>query len=238
MTARWPLVILGTLLLSVSLAQAQTARFHLLGLSDDGKAMAFEVYGVMDTTRHPLTVITLVDTEKNRYAAPQVVVRGDRDEPGENKVAEVRRNALQHATPVLQSLHITPGNTGISVLARPSGTTLKLTTFGLAEGLPERTLALTLRTIPLRAEWKTCTQGAKGIELTLRAQTPQGGTTTTVLQRDDKVPESRVCPVSYRLEDVTFSEHGHIIVVLSYMNAYPSLSGHTLNYMVVTGKLQ
>lgn len=239
MRTLWRFTLLWSLLLGVTMAHAQTARFHLLGLSADGQFLAFEVYGIIDATNHPLSEIYFVNTEKNSYAAPMIAVRGDRDEPDKNMVAEVRRSTLQQAMPVLQSLNITPGDTGISDAPfRRTNTELSLVTFGLAKGLPERKIELTLREIPMQAEWKTCKQGTKGIALSLSAQNAKGDTTKTVLQNDTKVPESRLCPVSYQIEDAVFSEHGHIIVVLSYRNAFPNLIGHTLDYMVVTGQIK
>lgn len=237
MTILWYCTLFFFILLSSTTAHANVGRFHLIGLSEDGKFMAFEVYRVEEATGHPHALITLVNTEKNSYAAPPIVVQGNEAVPGKNTVAAIRRSALQQAASVLQSFHIKPGYTGIS--ARPashSRTAYRLSTFGLAKGLPGRHVELTLREVPMKAEQSICENNTKGLELSLSTKDVKGETSKTVLQRDAKIAQSRGCPVSYTIADVVFSEHGHVIVVLSYENGVPG--GPHLEYMVVTGQVK
>lgn len=231
------LVVLWTILLGMTWAEANTSRFHLIGLSEDGKFVACEVYGFEEATGNPYVAITLINTEKNSYAAPTVLVRGEQEVAGRDMVADVRRSAAKQAAAVLQSLHIKPGYTGIGVdPSSHSDTTRSLLTARLAKNLPERQVDLTLRPLAMKAEQKICESDTKGLELMMSTKGDKGNATTTVLQKDTKIPVSRGCPVSYRIDDVVFSEHGHIIVVLSYMDAVPG--GPNLEYLVVTGRVK
>ncbi|AUI67625.1 DUF2259 domain-containing protein [Beggiatoa leptomitoformis] len=61
-------------------------------------------------------------------------------------------------------------------------------------------------------------------------------TTVTTLQADQKIPDTRGCPLAYRIQDVYIYNGEYIAVFLNIFS--PGFEGQNMRYIVVTGKFR
>jgi len=234
----------------VPAAQAgDTAEAEILGFSKDGAYFAFEQYGTEDGSGFPYSEIFVLDVTRDSWVKPSpFYLRNDNEEEIEGSdgsydpdalVSAVRADNRANAQPLLQTTEIagkgeTVGhNPRTEITADPYRMAVHPRNF---HPLIEDPIELSLSEYPLPSE--RCAgfgiEGTKGFRLSM---TYKGE--TRVLNEDTGVPESRRCPLAYRIERIVthFPENGSpVFAVLVQMDAH-GFEGPDQRYLAITGRL-
>ncbi len=203
---------LVALLLSISAVHAgDYADRLILGFSADGAYFAFEEYGVQDGSGFPYSTIYVIETATDSWV-PGTPIRIRIDDESIT-LQEARDQAYIEAEAILQEFGI--GLPGRHLVANP------ITEFG-----DRRNVEFVLRAFtPLQSTGWTLTLEERllandcpdigytiaGFSLWLAS--PEGE--TRELNNDKTIPESRGCPVGYRVADVfAFDQPGETILII------------------------
>ncbi len=175
---------------------------------------------------------------ENRYAAKPL--RADPPPPGEMDISleTLRENLHQSARKTLERLGIEPGNRGEHLIAhslRDLGVDPLRVKFSPQIPLANRPHDVYQLTLELDEAEKDCFGFGKAKKFTLKLTLPDGKSVQT-LQADDKLPESRGCPLDYRIQDVYFYEEKKLAVFLNLFR--PGFEGPEVRYLVVTGQVR
>jgi len=217
------------------------AELNFIGVSENGKYMAYEEYGMQDGSGYTYSNIYFVDIAKNEYAAPPVKAVIEEDEA---EVEQARVKAGRDAAFQLGKLGIVRGNTGKLVVARlltdadqdydplaegaKSDQTINFHEF-VGSMFREGYYQLKLRHVPVEGKEDHLELPVYKIELTFKdgEKSP-----ARVLQKDDKLPKSRGLPIGYAVEYVYLYKDKIIV----FLNVYTSgFEGPDMRYMAVTG---
>jgi predicted secreted protein len=184
----------------VSAGAGDYAERSLLGFSPDGRYFAFEEYGIQDGSGFPYSNIYLIDTSTDAWVEGtpiRVLVEGESP-----PLSETRQQSADRFRPFLIEHRI--GATGTIVAANPLTETsadphhvsfLPL----LLVPSNDRDYELSLREYELPAPGcPDMGQPYKGFQLTMIE--PSGRQRT--LARDERIPGSRNCPLSYAISEV------------------------------------
>lgn len=212
-------------------------KLGVTGFSPDGAYFAFEQYGVQDGSGFPFSNITIIDVIADKWAggSPYKVVIEDDTQPA----LAARQKVQGQAGDAIQSLGISSVNGGtvahnpISQMGvepdwmqfRPFLTTQNI-------GGP---IEVTLETYPMAGNSNCDGYGpTQGFRLLLS----KGGATQTVHQ-DNKIPNSRGCPQSYRLDriDAYLTPDNNIVLAIMVMMYTPGFEGPDATYLVVTKQI-
>jgi predicted secreted protein len=231
-----------------SAARAATlANLHFIGFSADGKYLAFENYGIGDGSGYPFSSIYLIDTAKNTLVGKPFEVTID-DETGLAETARKRVAAL--ARRKMRELRIVAGNTGELLAARLM--TDRAFNDSLINGDAreqkvrfngvkylytfDQYYELTLKAVPIKTAACPEDEAFDYHKLELILDHYEGGKKTWMptltLQKDEKLPASRGCPVGYDIETV-YAYKGKLAVFLRVWT--PGYEGADINYLAVTG---
>lgn len=192
------LALFATILALAGPAQAgDRAQINLLGFSADGRYFAFEEFGIQDGAGFPYSTIYALDLPKDAWiaGAPFKVRLEDEGAP----LAEARSKASRLAAGPLGELpiEVPAAFTALNGDGEPGdGQTLPFGPPGLGSEAPATSheLSLSKVTVPAPAACATYTsEPIVGFSLQLNGQT---------VYADTRIPDSRNCPLSYRLYGV------------------------------------
>lgn len=196
-----PALALGAALAALTLpVQAgDLAHRSVIGFSPSGSHFAFEEFGIQDGSGFPYSSIYVIDTHGDSWVSGTPVRLVDEDEAG--SLDHVRDDAMEAAAPALEAAGISvPGNhvasnpvTELSADAHNVTVNPRHTVQPIGEPVA---LALDEFALPGKDICKDWGE-TKGFALTVET----GGATRT-LHKDDSLPESRGCPLGYRIGDV------------------------------------
>lgn len=232
------LVVLLVLLLGFDAVASDTqlsgdeASYQIIGFSADGRYLAYQTGGMHSGGPVYWSEIYFLDVIHNTWAAPPVSYTGD-GEPTTWK--DVKDEVRSRADSTLEVLKIVEGNVGrqyVSHLFSDTGVDPHRTRFFTGEKLTggyfEEYDVILTETVD-----GSCDDFGSRVKLEL-AVTNIRSDEKNVLQKDQKVPASRGCPLSYRIADV-YVYQTSIIVFLNVMT--PGWEGRNMRYMCITGKL-
>ena len=214
-----------------------------LGFSPDGRAAAFEQYGVDNETRFPYAQITIVDVAANKWLPDMpllsVVTRAGA------ALRQAREEAAAQAAPLMKRLgvarrgellaadaegeiHAPLDGAGVEAARAQTQSVLALQgeTFGSAR--------LALETIAVEAP--ACAGGAKGIALTLE----RVAASPLLLQRDASLRKSRFCPQAYGLAEArAFRAPDGDTAFVAFIETFPpGVRGPDRRFIAVTTLLK
>ncbi len=218
------------------------AELNYIGMSENGKYMAFEEYGEQDGSGYSYSNIYFLDVDQNKYASPPVkILLGDTD-----GIEAVRKKARRSAAANLKKYEIIEGHSGKLVVARlltdsnfefdPYNDSKKIQTIRFkseigsmySRGDYEITLALIL----IEEKNDYTDNPVYGLDLTLRDRVND---VLYKLQQDKSIPESRGLPISYTMQSIYLFKN-KIIVFLNVFST--GFEGPDMRYMVVTGTIK
>ncbi|UFI02394.1 DUF2259 domain-containing protein [Roseibium aggregatum] len=242
------LLCAATLLLAgASLAPAamagDTAELQLLGFSRNGDFFAFEQFGVQDGSGFPYSEIFVVDVIGDTWVPPSPFrLRKDVDPgPGDaadNALSETRAENRLAAQPLLQDKTIAGKGQTVGFNPRTELTSdphkmLVAPRVTFLSG--DDPIDLTLSEYPLpNAQCQSYGAETKGFRLTM----VHNGV-TRILNEDNSVPESRRCPLAYRIERIVThfpDEAPPVFAVLIQMDSL-GFEGPDRRYLAITGRL-
>lgn len=217
---------------------AELAELGATGFSEDGAYFAFEQYGTQDGSGYPYASITIVDVAKDAWVpGVPIAVRLEND----NSTANAARSATQQqALGLLENYGIQSTN-GIVLVHNPASEISADPNF--VRFLPFKTttaigdpIEVTLNVFPLPAGDKCEIHGQTyGYRLLLS----QPGK-VRVLHEDKRIPNSRGCPLAYRIDQV-IAYHvagGNLVLAIMLVMNTPGFEGPDGKYLAVTTKIQ
>lgn len=182
------------------------SHFQLIGFSEDGGIFAFEEYGVQDGSGLPYSNIFFIDTAKDQYL-PETPYRVQMKEGDDTSLASARSQAYAQASALIVE-HGMTGHTGAIVAFNPQselgsdGKEIRYRPFSSDPPI-DTTYAMKIEDVGL-PPYSSCKDitpdNAAGFRLTLTERA--GKPASEVIHEDDRIPESRKCPVGYRLGGV------------------------------------
>jgi predicted secreted protein len=209
----------------------------LLGFSPDGRYFAFEEYGIQDGSGFPYSNIFLIDTATDDWVAGtpiRVLIEGDGPPP-----SETRSESADRFRPFLMKYQI--GAQGLTVANNPLTETSANRHFVSFLPRPlvppqERDYELAIREYALPApDCPDVEQGYRGFQLALR--NPDGQ--QRLLARDERLPDSRNCPLGYAISEVITYHPPTGTPVFAIMISVLSFGfeGPDRRFIAVTGRL-
>ncbi len=238
------LPVLAALLWLAPAAQAgDTADLQVLGFSRDGTTFAFEQYGIQDGSGFPYSEIFVVDVIGDTWVPPSPFrLRDDTDaglgEAGDSALSAVRAENRAKAQALLQSRAVA-GKGRIAGMNPPTELATdphRMSVLPKLPGLPDNApMDLTLEEYDLPSgQCQSYGAETKGFRLTMLHDG-----VTRVLNEDKSVPESRKCPLGYRIERVLTHFPGDAPPVFAILIQMESLGfeGPDRRYLAITGRL-
>jgi predicted secreted protein len=227
------------------------AKLTHIGASADGASFAFMESGIGDGMGNAYARIRIIDTLKNKYAAP-AIERFQTEEEMENpsiNLLSVEADVLKKADATLKKLNITTAIKGNIVASRKvtdlEARKLKELSFSVSAiiaGLvsPSYKLKLSLsKATPAAGAACLVPDQAKKLKLEI---TDNQSKKTRTLQADASLPATRGCVHNYEIEDVVViqpdqsSDLASKVVVLLRVYTY-GFEGEDVRYMAISGAL-
>lgn len=234
-------IVLLLALASVAFA-GDYASLNLIGFSADGRYFAYEEYGTQDGSGFPYSNIYFVETAKNKFAGSAIKVLIKTENATE---AAARDGSSLRAALMMKNFAIVKGNRGQLVLSHlindltwdkdvMDGSTetvrfAEVLSSAYRSGYYELTLKKNA------TETKNCKVYELDnylVELSLK---DIEANTSRTLQKDSSLPDSRMCPIGYRIQDV-YLYKGNIAVFLNMFQ--PGFEGPDLRYLSVSGPIK
>ncbi len=218
------------------------AELNYIGMSENGRYMAFEEYGEQDGSGYSYSNIYFLDVEQNRYASPPVkILLGDTD-----GIEAARKKAAKSSAAHLKKYGIIEGYKGKMVVARlltdsnfefdpyTDGKKIQTIRFKSEVGsmYSRGDYEMTLTPILIEEKNDRTDNPVYGLDLTLRDHVNEE---LYDLQKDRSVPESRGLPLSYSVQNIYLYKNKIIV----FLNVFTTgFEGPDMRYMVVTGKIK
>ncbi len=225
---------LAAFLSAETLWAGDASKLKVIGFSQDGKYLAFEVYGVQDGSGMPYCEVYLVDVEKNDFVGRPVKLsghEGDGDDLALNTVREQVRGQVESR---IAELEISGEFQGELVVHNPiadlsdDGCHVRFSSHPVTYNEPEAHVYEVF--LEQEATGDTCYYfPAQIFTLNLKHQ----GRIKT-LQKDARLPKSRGCVYKYRIERVICFQNKIVVFLNSYR---PGFEGPEVRHLVVTGTL-
>ncbi|WP_428650167.1 DUF2259 domain-containing protein [Roseibium sp.] len=222
---------------------ADTADLQVLGFSRDGTTFAFEQYGIQDGSGFPYSEIFVVDVIGDTWVAPSPFrFRTDAEaglgEQGDRALAATRAENRSAAQPLLQARAIA-GKGRIVGMNPPTELGSDPHRMNVAPRLPflsgDEPFELALSEYPLPGgRCESYGADTKGFRLTM----VRGGV-TRLLNDDKSLPNSRNCPLGYRIERVLThfpDDAPPVFAILIQMESF-GFEGADRRYLAITGRL-
>jgi predicted secreted protein len=229
--------LLPLLALSVPSQAGDFATRDIIGFSPDGGTFAFEEHGVQDGSGFAYSNIYAIDTASDEWlpGTPfRVLVEDETADP-----AAVRAENAAAARALLEERGVAPR--GQHVASNPVSELSAdphLVVFNPRIMVPtlDEPITLRLEQFPLSGGRLCSVMGmTRGFALTL-----ESGGREQVLHRDARLPESRVCPTSYRIGDVVtyFPDAGNPVLAVLVLMETIGFEGPDGRWLAVTAPLQ
>ena len=219
------------------------AEHRILGFTPDGDVFAFEEFGVQDGSGFPYSNIYVIDTDNDSWVpgTPIRVRLDDETKP----LAEARQQARQQAAPILGKIVLE--DRALILGASPLGEfDANPVSLDFGEPFPANPLQDIARRYNASLDlYDAETPGQdcetyigdkpKGFRLKIRNLTSNA---EAVLHEDQQVPQSRGCPITYRIEAVAAPDTypaSKVAVVMSVFK--PGFEGPDRRFMAITGTL-
>jgi predicted secreted protein len=222
-----------SILLTTNLWAEMNSNLKIIGFSEDGAYLAFEVSGYDTSTGDAFSLIQIVDVEKNDFVADDFLVQLTDVENGKRQLEEgaLSETALRKAEAAVRQYGILTGNEGTLVYERIRDSAEHEASFSISSGGARQQygIILSLRSVEsnhcahLTAEGRT----PKIFTLTLHR-----GERRKILQNDSVLYRSRNCPYDYGIYRV-YALGNHLAV---FLDSYTS--GANVHKLVVTGTLE
>ena len=228
--------LLLLLALSAPALAGDFATRDIIGFSADGGTFAFEEHGVQDGSGFAYSNIYVIDTGSDEWlpGTPfRVLVEDEQADP-----AMVRAKSANAARPLLEERGVAPR--GQHVASNPV-TELSAdpheVIFNPRMVVPPIDEPITLRLdhFPLPSDRLCDTFGlSRGFALILERAGRE-----RVLHRDTRLPQSRVCPTSYRIGDVVtyYPPEGRPVIAVLVLMETVGFEGPDGRWLAVTGPL-
>ncbi|MBX2804626.1 MAG: DUF2259 domain-containing protein [Hyphomicrobiales bacterium] len=220
---------------SIALA-GDYASHEVIGFSPDGEFFAFEQYGVQDGSGFPYSEIFLIDTENDRWVAgsPVRILLDDEAET----LDKARQEAKDKAASLLKRHRISDAGEHLASNPRAelSADPHKITVNTAHQMTPpaKEPVRFTLSETPFDSpKCSTFADTVKGFALTMSRSGNE-----TILHEDERVPESRNCPLGYAFSDVYrhFSGDGETFAILLHMHQV-GFEGPDGRFLAITARL-
>lgn len=212
---------------------SEATHLSVVGFSKDGSRLAFQQSGITGGEGIAIATMYFIDVVGNKYEEKPVETRGS---ISDDEKAVLKAN-LEQTKDKLNELGIIADNPGEQVLARPLsdvGADPKKAKFVVGvplTGLAHKTYTVTLE---LKNGDVECANLGKSQMFNLTV-TNENDKKSKPLQNDTKVPESRGCPLDYRIADVFVYQEKFVAVFVNVFT--PGFEGQNVRYLVVTGTL-
>lgn len=238
-----PVLLVGAMLTPAGVRAGDLADLSVLGFGADGKVFAFEEYGVQDGSGFPFSNIYVIDTDTDSWL-PGTPIRVSIDQETV-PVASARAQAHKQAAPILQANGV--DGPAMMLASSPLGEYTAdpaSLTFGQPFGahpleVPKRRFTAALDIYDAETPGEDCETyiGAKpkGFRLTISNLTSSA---ESVLHEDSQIPQSRGCPITYRISDVAVPDvypAGKVAVIISVFKL--GFEGPDRRFLAVTGAL-
>ncbi|WP_455271539.1 DUF2259 domain-containing protein [Rhizobium herbae] len=197
-------VLLASAFFADAACAGDFASFQPIGFSADGSVFAFEEYGVQDGSGFPYSNIFFIDTRKDSFlAGTPIRLRIDEEN---TSLARVRAQTAEKAAALVQKFDLR-ANPGLLAAFNPITETEssphRLTYRQYAVEPPVGgDFTLTLDEIPLEPSTQCKDVTPQSIGFRLVFQTEDGKQSDRVLHADTNIPDSRKCPMGYRIGGV------------------------------------
>lgn len=226
------LIFLLLMLALSSVWAGDATHLYFIGFSKDGRYLAFQQSGISAGEGTAFATLHVIEVIGNRYEVRPLETRSNNDD----EAAALKSN-LEQGKDKLNELGIIADNQGQQVVARPlSDISVDPKKAKFVLGVPlagsaQKTYTVILEQKPAEAE---CASLGKSQMFNL-AVINENEKKTKPLQNDTKVPESRGCPLDYRIADVYVYQEKFVAVFLNVST--PGFEGQNVRHMVVTGTL-
>lgn len=238
-TILFALILLVTI--PASIFAGDYAELDYIGVSKDGKYLAFEQYGVQDGSGFAYSNIYFINVAENKYAESPIQTLIENDSL---TVDAVRAKSMKSAAAKLKKLRIIRGNTGKMVVARMlTDSVYNFDTY--KDGGKTQTInfkgevgsmyalgdyQLRLETFEVKDQKDYVDLPVYMLGLMLEDKT---GDTKITLQKDSSLPKARGLPVGYAVQFIYLYDDK----IITFLNVYTTgFEGPDMRYMVVTGK--
>lgn len=219
-------------IMATSLLAEDIAFRRIIGFSADGNYFAFEQSGVLNGSGEAYSDIFLIDTRKNSWVdGSPFRARGGR---GPDGVRRVRHEARQKARPALREYGIR--EKGVVLASNPitelSALPNRVTVAShRALNALDRALVFSIDEVDVPTSRCRAYTGKPVKGLVIRVRRDNGR--DEVLHEDDRIPQSRGCPTSYRIEDVVRlnKRGGGAVYVVIYSFISSGAHGEELRYI-------
>ncbi|WP_209015120.1 DUF2259 domain-containing protein [Roseibium limicola] len=237
--------MIATLMTSAAALAGDVAQVNILGFSANAKRFAFEQYGIQDGSGSPYSELFVLDVSEDRWVSPSPIRERLEDVPDRPDLkallAQTRAAVLQEARDIgllggIEPLGHTVGHNPVTELTSDA-TFMRVMPRPI---LPPFDAPLEFRLTSFPAPSADC--ASDGVETTgfTLSLTREGQ--TRELHSDTNIPDSRGCPLRYRIERVVTyypedrgDADGYFAVLVFYEAR--GFEGPDGRYLAITGKI-
>ncbi len=209
---------------------------ELIGFSEDGSYVAYQVLEPYTESGYALSSIFVVDVVKNDFAVEDIVIKTDfgHTEP------ELLIATREKARPILDRFGIVEGNSGVRVYKNPGAPTwgekkafLKKAEFSIGEGDTASNYSVMLEEREVETD-KCPNLDMFGTNPRIFTLSLAGDGWVKILQRDQVLYTSRHYPYAYTV----YSVYAYADRVAVFLNAYTfGFEGDDVYKLIVTGTI-
>ncbi|WP_417680503.1 DUF2259 domain-containing protein [Roseibium sp.] len=236
--------VFGTLLATTIVSTVHAGDFadiDIIGFSKDGRRFAFEQYGIQDGSGFPYSEVFVIDVQKDSWVKPSPFKFVEQNVPDgidqDTILGDTRHVAIQaaHDSGLLDGIDY-PGQTvGANPVTEVSADPhLMVVNPRIAVPAFDDPMEFSIEEYPLEAG-KCASYGAqtRGFRLTMLYQGM-----ARVLNEDKDLPESRGCPLSYRIERVItrYPDAGPPVFAALILMQTHGFEGPDGRYLAITGR--
>ena len=213
------------------------AQRHIHGFSPDGGLFAFEEYGVQDGSGFPYSNIYVIDTATDQWTTGSPFRALIEDE---NKtVFDAREAARIKAGPVMKSFEDRGNVVATNQPTEMGGDTRRFLANPRMVVPPiDDEIEFRLETLRFPSS-ELCSHFGETKGFRLMQIATKDGQSTRTLHEDKSIPESRGCPLDYRLADLVtwFPENGNPVAAIIILMEKVGFEGPDGRYLAVTARL-
>jgi predicted secreted protein len=220
---------------TASAGAGDRALFDPIGYSRDVRYFAFEEYGVNDGIGTAYSSIYVIDLGSGEFAGGSPY-RAEADEMSDTPLAMIRAKTAEAAKAGLAKLEVdmpvdVDALSGDGVVGPAREMRFGLPAYGLMPATTEGDYTLSLDTFEIP---ETACTGSVGVARQGFALSLSGDGPKREVHRDGELPESRGCPVGYRLYAVLTPHEGDLSAGVAVVSAYPfDFEGPSRRFVVV-----